>query len=577
MCGIAGNTKNERVDDAIRKISYRGPDDRGTFVDKNISLGHCRLSIIDLSQNAHQPMTREGLTIVYNGEIYNFKELGYKSTSDTEVILKGYKDEGVSFFSKLRGMWAFALYDKQKLILARDIFGIKPLYYSIRDDQIYFASELKSIRVMLGNVEPNTDYYYQFFNLGYFIAPQTCYKNVYKVMPGEILSWDIKKRKLSKQNMELSEGEEYLSFEETINLTEKALQESVNAHFVSDVPVGLLLSGGNDSSLLAALSAHKKPIAYHLEIKGSPDSDYAKKVSKHLGLELVSVEMSELMMKQQYEKLWSFIDEPTGDISIIPTSLIYSLIKGKSKVVLSGEGGDEMFGGYLRHNNLAGLAKMKTINLKLPYGTSKLSIKYINPILSRLRDLFVHNLIDVYLKEVKIIDFPIQSKKIKADLYKLYLNKDIKSSNNLFFDRFMYLPDNLMSKTDISSMSSSIEARVPFLDKKFLSFILNRVNPRYCLSPEYKNKIVLKKIMEKYLPKDLIYRSKKGFSFSFEKYGGSSFKKDAIAAIIFHRENANSFGLLNERKLLDPGNATLLIRKYPRFVFALITNWKIFL
>ena len=125
MCGIAGNTINERVDDAIRKISYRGPDDRGTFVDKNISLGHCRLSIIDLSQNAHQPMTREGLTIVYNGEIYNFRELGYKSSSDTEVILKGYKDEGISFFSKLRGMWAFALYDKQKLILARDIFGYK--------------------------------------------------------------------------------------------------------------------------------------------------------------------------------------------------------------------------------------------------------------------------------------------------------------------------------------------------------------------------------------------------------------------------------------------------------------------
>ena len=580
MCGIVGNTTNRTVDGALDKILHRGPDDRGLFSDENIRLGHCRLSIIDLSMNAHQPMVRGDLAMSYNGEIYNYRELGYKSTSDTEVILKGYKDNGTSFFSKLRGMWAIALYDKEKLILARDTFGIKPLYYSIKNNQIYFASELKSIKELLGQVEPNTEYYYQFFNLGYFIAPQTCYKNVYKVMPGEIISWDIKKRNISKEKIEIvkeiSKEKTYLSFDETVSATEKVLKESVDAHFVSDVPVGLLLSGGNDSSLIAALSAHKKPIAYNLAIKGSPDGDYAKKVSKYLGIELVSVEMSDKKMEEQYEKLWNFIDEPTGDISIIPTSLIYSSIKGKSKVVLSGEGGDEMFGGYIRHKNLAGLSKMKSQNLKLPYGTSSLSIRYINPITSRIRNLFLDNIIDVYLKEVKTIDFPIQSKKIKVDLYNLYIEKNLGSSTNLFFDRFMYLPDNLMSKTDISSMSSSIEARVPFLDKELLSLIVNKINPKYCLSKGYTEKIILKKVMEKYLPKDLIYRSKKGFSFSFEKYNSENFRRDAREAIIFHKVNADSFGLSNERTILDPLNTDILVKKYPRFVFSLITNWKLF-
>ena len=140
----------------------------------------------------------------------------------------------------------------------------------------------------------------------------------------------------------------------------------------------------------------------------------------------------------------------------------------------------------------------------------------------------------------------------------------------------MYLPDNLMSKTDISSMSSSIEARVPFLDKELLSLIVNKINPKYCLSKGYTEKIILKKVMEKYLPKDLIYRSKKGFSFSFEKYNSENFRRDAREAIIFHKVNADSFGLSNERTILDPLNTDILVKKYPRFVFSLITNWKLF-
>lgn len=576
MCGIVGNTANKDIRAALQKVAHRGPDDQGTYEDHAVRFGHTRLAIIDLSQNGHQPMVRENSVLVHNGEIYNFRDLGYESTSDTEVILKGYQDEGTSFFSKLRGMWAFVLYDGERLVLSRDLFGIKPLYYSIKDDEIYFASELKSMKEMLGTIEPNTEHYYQFFNLGYFIAPQTCYEGVYKVMPGEIITWDLREKKLSTEVISIQEDTKYAGFEETVEQVEQALQDSVEAHFVSDVPVGLLLSGGTDSSLIAALSASKKPIAYTLEIEGSPDSTYAKHVSKHLGLQLKSITMSEAMLEEQYEKMLSFLDEPTGDISLIPTSLIYSLIQGKGKVVLSGEGGDELFGGYIRHRALSGLQRMRGMSMRLPYGTSRSALTFINPMLSRLRNMLERGIVNVYLRSVKIVDFPIETEKIQADLHELYKRKGVQSSPNLFFDRYMYLPDNLMSKTDISSMASSIEARVPFLDKHFLSFVLQRVHPKFCLSPRYREKVVLKKILEKYLPKDVVYRSKKGFAFSFEKYAAEGFKRDAKHAIRFHREHAERFGLEHDRALLHSNTADILIKKYPRFVFALITNWKIF-
>ncbi len=613
MCGIIGITKKNP--EAIRKslflIRHRGPDGEGVFCDENISLGHRRLAILDLSSNASQPMLSPdgNLAIVYNGEIYNFKDLkedlikkGYefKSTGDTEVILRGYQEYGTDFFSQMRGMWVLAIYDKKQscLVLARDFFGIKPLFYFIEKNVLNFASEIKSLIPLISKIDPNSDYYFQLFNLGYFCAPETGYKNIKKLEPGEILVWDLAAKKVkSKEKINLPEGEiktDYLdSFEQAADVLDEILKDSVKAHYVSDVPVGLLLSGGNDSSLIAALSvaSGQKPIAYNLNIKNSLDFEYAKKVSQHLGLELVSLEMTEELLEKQYEKIWQIIDEPIAESSFIPTSLIYSAIASKTKVVLSGEGGDELFGGYRRYEKVAFHSLIRPDNgivnffNLLTSGTNSASLKLLNPFLNRARNLIfdklVNDIIGSYLINARIIDFPFEYKKLRKYLFDFYqapgTNFKI-SQPNLFLDNFLYLPNDLMYKNDMSSMAYSIEARVPFLDSQVFKAVASRIKPEYRLSPQALQKKILKKVMAKYLPRDLIYRPKKGFSFSFKKYCFKSFQADFNKAIEFHKQNLDVFGLAGSRlgKVIKPENAKILMDKYPSFAFALVSNWKIF-
>jgi len=517
MCGIVGYTgsNKDKIEEASKIISHRGPDSHGVFSDNQISIGHRRLSIIDLSEIAGQPMVNSNndIIIVFNGEIYNFENLKkdlknknytFKTNGDTEVILYGYQEYGVDFFSKMRGMWAIAIYDKRnnKVILTRDYFGIKPMYYVIQNNKLFFSSEIKSLVYLIDKVSINTEYYYQYFNFGYFIAPQTCYQEIKKIIPGEIIEWDFKKKELKKYEKHIflfNSDDNKLSFDDSVDSLDQVLQDSMRMHFVSDVPVGLLLSGGNDSSLLAALAKKigKNPITFNLNISNSIDSVYAKKVSKHLGLEFHSIEMTEDMLIEQYNKIWDFVDEPTADISVIPTSLIFELIKGKAKVVLSGEGGDELFGGYLRHQNLARLSDMNRNNFFIDLcnyfskGTSALHLKKINPLINRVRNLFLDNffndIIGSYMKETKIIDYPLFYNKTRNFLYEYYKKEttDQNFSPNLFFDRKMYLPNNLMYKCDISSMASSIESRVPFLDGEIINFINSKIDPSFCLSKEY--------------------------------------------------------------------------------------------
>jgi hypothetical protein len=240
---------------------------------------------------------------------------------------------------------------------------------------------------------------------------------------------------------------------------------------------------------------------------------------------------------------------------------------------------------------LAGLNGIKKNNLfinltnGLSSGTGIFSLKFINPTINRLRnkvlDNFSNDLIGSYLKGIKIIDYPFQYRKIRQSFYSFYSNfespaKEI--SKDLFFDRFLYLPNDLMYKANISSMYYSVEARVPFLDKVLFNSVINRIKPEYCLSQKYQQKILLKKVLQNYLPKDLIYRPKKGFAFSFKKYQFPQFHSDVKTAMRFHRENAQIFGLSepNLIKLLDPSKSEILIKKYGRFAFALVSNWKIF-
>lgn len=606
MCGVIGQTDGERetLERGLATMQHRGPDGQHILAEGSVLLGHARLSIIDLSARSDQPMQSASgkTTIVYNGEIYNYRELRseleregvrFKTEGDTEVLLEGYEKHGTAFFEKLRGMWAFGIYDlrSRTIVLARDRFGIKPLYYSIEGGELRFASEIRALKEMLPTVTPNAEHYYQFFNLGYFLPPHTHLKEVKKLRPGEVVTWSLDNQKMMSELLApvVTTGQGSRSFEETVSFVDEALRGSVRAHFVSDVPVGLLLSGGADSSLIAALAkaAGEKPLLYTLAIEGSIDAAYAKRVAKHLDLPLERVELTQAMLAGGYERVLDSLDEPTADPSIIPTSLIFSAIKGKAKVVLSGEGGDELFGGYLRHQHLMRATRVAEHDplrvLRALFGTGEAAVKYWNPLVSRKRNFFLDHVLDdvlgSYLKETKTIDFPISPDALRHDLAALY--KETPASAHapvgLFFDRYAYLPDDLMHKADAASMASSIEARVPFLDPEVLRAI-ESIDPRFCLSREFVGKRLMKLVMERYLPQELIYRPKSGFSFSFERYAREAFRTNLSQALAFHRKHAADFGLSGERilELLRPENADLLARKYPRFAFSLISNWKVF-
>lgn len=599
MCGIigisAGNQK-KKLSQGLEVIHHRGPDDRGVFSDVSVTLGHARLSIIDLSPTGHQPMGDDKSAIItFNGEVYNYRDLRmelekrgsvFNGKSDTEVILKGYESEGVSFLSKMRGMWALGVYDvkAKKIILSRDHFGIKPLYYAIEDGELFFASELKALKKILKPLSPNTSKYFQFYNLGYFIGEDTCYQEIKKILPGQVLSWSLEKHAVSMEFLSLvpSQDKEDKGFEESVRVVEEAIRDSIEKHFIADVEVGLLLSGGADSSLIAALSKeiNKKPVCYHVSIPGAIDTEYARKVAGHLKLELVEKELSQAFLEQEYNDMSLWLDQPTSDVSIIPTSLVYKAINKVSKVVLSGEGGDELFGGYARHNSLAELSGLKpTLNLagKL-YSPSIFGLKYLNPILSRVEKNISNNLLSTYLASVKTIAFPIDESKIKRDLAEYYNLHPYKAftSENLFFDQFMYLPHSLMYKNDIASMHSSVEARVPLVDREVLR-AASSLSPGYRFSLEYPSKKIIKTILKKRLPGHLVDRPKKGFGFSFDKFDAPFFVEDYKQAAKFHLENKESFAMPSQlSSLLSESKAEIICKKFPRFAFSLVTNHKVF-
>ena len=600
MCGILGLTIEDPAKLKVMhaQLVHRGTDGEGALVLDGVSLGHARLSIIDCEARSNQPMiSHDGNSVItFNGEIYNYQELReelvaegttFATQSDTEVILEGYSRYGAAFFSKLRGMWAFAIHDKvrKQLVLSRDQFGIKPLYYAIESGTLYIASEIRALKSVLNTISPNTDAYYQYFSFGFFLFENTYIKEIKKLPPGEILVWDIEKKEcVSSTQIVVSEEKKVVhTYEDTIEKLKKTLKESVQAHFISDVPVSMLLSGGTDSSLIAAMAKDlgKNFTCYTLGVKGSIDTAYAKKIAEALHLDVQYVEMKESDLADQYEKIWNTIDEPTADVSIIPTTLIYSKIAGKAKVVLSGEGGDELFGGYERHQVFSGITSFTDALplhwLQSLYGVSTVALRYWNPLISRVQNVLgkkYGGMISAYEKHMRIAGIPIAAKKIRKDLENMSANAG-NIQPNLYFDRNVYLPQDLLYKNDNSSMAATIEARVPFVDAKVSAWVDTHVLPEYQLSKAYAKKRVLKDVLATYLPKELVFRPKSGFGFSLRVYNAKQFLLDTTAAMEYHYEHAAQYGIDKKMKrFIHKKNAELLLQKYPRFCFALVSNWK---
>ena len=381
MCGIVGGINIDWKNKPVEVISHRGPDSHGYWKEKSVSLGHSRLSIQDLSSAGNQPMVSEDehLIIIFNGEIYNHWEVrklleakGYRfhSSSDTETLLLAWKEWSASALDRFNGIYSFCIYDKrdEKLYLARDPFGVKPLYLYQKNNQIAFSSELKSF-LNISNFDSSLDQKALVDYLSFLWAPgERCmYKHVSKVLPGELLEFDIKsgqlldKRRFSKKYFR---GEYwYLSEKEWIEKLEETLLKSVERQLLSDVPVGFFLSGGLDSSLLVALARNLHPsqnfdcftINTELE-KGkegfAEDLPYARKVATHVGVKLYEVN-TKIEGVANFDKMIWFLDEPQADLAPINVLQIASLAREKNtKVLIGGAAGDDIFSGYRRHQAL---------------------------------------------------------------------------------------------------------------------------------------------------------------------------------------------------------------------------------
>ncbi len=586
MCGIIGfnSKKTDILDNMLKSIKYRGPDDNGVFESNEFSLGHVRLSILDLSSHGHQPMSFKNLVMVYNGEVYNFKEIrselesfGYSfvSQTDSEVILKAYHKWGIKAVDKFIGMFAIAIYDKEKreIVLIRDRVGVKPLYYYFDGKDFIFASELKPIMEYKKDLKINKDALYEFFQFGYISSNLSIFENCHKVPPGTYLTFKIQNSKFKiKEYWSIipyfKKPKFTKSEEELVDELEKLLIDAFKYRMVSDVPVGVFLSGGIDSSIVTAIlqkhygNIHTFTIGFK-EAKYN-EANWAKKVASYLGTNHTEKYLSSDEAKEILKNFVNIYDEPFGDSSGIPTTLVSQVAKDNGvKVVLSADGGDEIFCGYERYwysynigkkifilpkifrkllafsmntvgvNNASKFIKMKNFEHKY----NQLSEMFKNNTWGKIYEQIIHNFKS---SEIKILLGDEQN----ITEHSFYIGeKEHPMQGMMLWDYHRYLPDDILTKTDRATMSVSIEGREPLLDHRIAEFMA-QVPFKY----KYKDgtsKYLLRKVLQRYLPNELIDRPKMGFGIPMFEW----FSKDLrdLFDIYFDENKIKRQGILNAK------------------------------
>lgn len=606
MCGIGGYSlfsDSQLIEDNLIKISdaiaHRGPDDKGSYedVDNKIGLVHSRLSIQDLSSSAHQPMLSDDqqVVLVFNGEIYNFLELRseliskgvkFNSNSDTEVLLNLYLQEGEQMLSRLNGIFAFAIWDKrsQSLILSRDNFGIKPLYYLFSNNNFYFASELKALVhiledsncVDLASIESYLTYLY-------CPGKGTPIKSIHKLLPGEaiVVQKGTIKRRWKWYNLPIFQKKNKNSINEkdSIEGVRNHLRKAVHRQLVSDVPVGAFLSGGLDSSSIVTFAREKlKDIqCFTIETLGEQEKDttddlyYARKVAKHLNVSLDVVQISSSKMASDIELLVKTLDEPIADPAALNVLYISKLANEQGvKVLLSGAGGDDIFTGYRRHYALNKEYMWtwlpKKIRSKLKNISTKLNQNY--PISRRMTKLFSgahldenERMVNYFkwiqrddLKKLYSSDFINQIKNINPNSVMLNFLEGLPQNRSkldqmLALEQQFFLTDLNLLYTDRMSMAAGVEVRVPFLDKELVEFAYN-IPDKYKQKGK-EGKWVLKKSLEGYLPQEIIYRPKTGFGAPLRRWMRNELR-ELLGDIL-------SFDSLKNRGLFDPNAVLKLI------------------
>ncbi len=538
MCGIAGfNWKDPSAINAMADVmKHRGPDDRGTYLDENVSMGHTRLSILDLTPKGHQPMHFENLAIVFNGEIYNFQEIrkelesiGYKFSSgtDTEVILAAYHRWDSKCVERFNGMWAFCIYDKNKqtLFLSRDRFGIKPVYYYFDGRRFIFASELKAIRRHDIAVETDVSGLNFFFYQKYIGDGLTIYKNCRKLRPSENLLFDLNTRKIALSKYYDLESEiakiNNIPVQERLETAEEILQDAVLKRLIADVPVGSFLSGGVDSSLISAIISKSKKDFDTFSIGFKDESYNELEFSKIAAEHLKTAHHYEYMDVNEdiIEKVIGEMDEPFGDSSVFPTYLLSQITRRKVTVSLSGDGGDEVFGGYDTYMayKLARYAPASLVRLSgrlinvIPLSDKKVTLGFKMKRFVRDFDAgcnrrhlnWMATLTNTGRKELLADCFVPDEQLINCSGEDNLLTVQLNDIHN-------YLAEDILKKVDLASMLVSLEARVPYLDYRLVPLALS-LPERYKIR-RLTTKWLLKKIASKYLPRQIVHRAKRGFT-----------------------------------------------------------------
>ncbi len=540
MCGFCGFTgelvkSDEVLTNMMDKIIHRGPDSAGKHIDENVALGFRRLSIIDLGFGS-QPMYNEddSIVITFNGEIYNYQEIKdelikkghvFKNNSDTEVLIHGYEEYGKDMLNKLRGMFAFVIWDssKKELFGARDFFGIKPFYYAIVNGNLVFASEIKSILEYPDiKKEVNMDALENYLSFQYSVLPETMFKGIFKLMPSHCFTF-----KDGKMNIErywdpvFDDAGKDKTFDETVDIIDNAMQDSIKAHKISDVEVGSFLSSGVDSSYVAACFKGDKTFTVGFDYEKYNEIDYAKKLSEKIKID----NYSKLISKDEYwdviPKVQYQMDEPLADPAAIALYFVSQTAAKHVKVALSGEGADEFFGGYNIYKEPDALKPVAWIPKPLRKAAAAFvkavpfKFKGKNYIIRASKDLeerFIGNANMFSVAErnkiLKKVSGKYTPQSITKPLYDKVKGKD-DVTRMQYIDLNLWLIGDILLKADKMSMAHSLEVRVPFLDKKVFE-AARHIPKKYKVTKE-NTKVAMRHAANRYLPDMVAEKKKLGF------------------------------------------------------------------
>ncbi|PCJ01411.1 MAG: asparagine synthase (glutamine-hydrolyzing) [Flavobacteriales bacterium] len=577
MCGIAGYTgagDESILKNMIQAIKHRGPDIQDTFIQANLGLAHARLSILDLNPGGNQPMfsSDRKIAIVFNGEIYNYislkKELSNKyefhNNTDTEVLLYLYKEHGIKMLDKMKGMFAFAIYDfeDQSLFLARDIMGKKPLYYTTTNSCFVFGSELKSIlKHPKVTKELNIEAVNQYLTFDYVPTPNSIIKNVSKLEPGHYLvvknNHVVIKEAYWQHNFTKNDD---ITFNNASEKLDSLLNNATKKRLMSDVPLGVFLSGGLDSSTIAYYAQKNssnriKTFSIGFEDKSYDETNYAKQVAQHLDTEHHTGILTQNKTLELINKIYKNIDEPFADASLIPTYFLSEFTKNHVTVALGGDGSDELLAGYptfvsnyftqplaslpnaipsalLKMTN--GLMKVNDNNISLDFKIKQ----YLRGFLSKKNHIHQLWLGSFTPDEKKRLFKPEVYASLQDNTGLNIIDSHFSNANKEWsnFDKITYyyyqtyLLDDILVKVDRASMLNSLEVRSPFLDKDVVEFV-NTIPQKYKLKG-FSGKHLLKKMMENKLPQNITSRSKKGFGIPLSQWIREDLKEEITSILL---------------------------------------------